>query len=127
MAKKDLTFGQRTIRRILDQLQQPTELEHLYATAILKQALRNAAARPTPQAPMAARNMKVQEANIIPIAGGAPAAVAIGSEFGSDQYAQFHHRSAPRGLWLYPAAEATEVLAVTDEALDDVLQKVISG
>lgn len=127
MAKKDLAYGQRTISRILRELQHPAELEHLYALAILKQALRNAASRPTPQAPMAARNLSVEAANIGPVAGGAPAAVAIGSEFGSNQYAQFQHRTAPRGLWLYPAAEATETLAAMDGALDDVLREVISG
>jgi len=126
LATKDLAYGQRTISRILRQLQQPAALEDLYAHAILAQALRNAASRPTPQAPMAARNMGVTNATIAPVAGGAPAAVSIGSEFGSNQYAQFQHRTAPQGLWLYPAAGQTETLVATDKALEDVLQQVIA-
>ena len=127
MATKDLTYGVTTIRRILRELQQPVELENLYAHAILATALRNASSRPTPQAMMAARNLNVEGASIGPVAGGAPAAVAIGSEFGSNQYAQFQHSPAPRGLWLYPAAEATETLAEVDKALEQVLQQVISS
>jgi hypothetical protein len=127
VAKKDLTFGVTTIRRILRELQQPVALDNLYAQAILAQALRNAASRPTPQAPMAARNLNVEGASIGPVTGGAPAAVAIGSEFGSNQYAQFQHSPAPRGLWLYPAAEATETLAQMDKALEKVLGQAIDG
>ena len=127
MADKDLQYGGATIRRILRELQEPAALETLYAEAILAQALRNAAGRPTPQAPMAARNLDVQNATIGPAAGGAPARVAIGSEFGSNQYAQFHHAPAPRGLWLYPAAEATEVLAATDKALEQLLDRMVAS
>jgi hypothetical protein len=127
VAKRDLVYGQRTIERILREMQQPAELEHQYALAVLAQALRLAATRPTPQAPMAARNMNVEGNSIGPSAAGAAADVAIGSEFGSEKYAQFQHRRAPRGLWLYPAAEGTEALAATDRALEQTLEKMISG
>lgn len=127
MATKDLEYGRRTIRRLLRELRQPEELEHSYAEAILAQAVRNAARRPTPQAPMAAENMTVEDATIAPLAGGNPAAVAIGSEFGSAQYAQFHAPPNPRGMWLYPAAEDVSVLAATDRELEKLLQKVIRG
>lgn len=125
--KKDLQYGQRTIRRILSELKQPTALENLYAEAILAQALRNAAGRPTPQANMAARNMTIRDATIYPRAGGDPSEVAIGSEFGSAVYPQFQKPPTKRGYWLYPAATNTAVLAQTDEALDQVLQDAISG
>lgn len=125
--KKDLQYGQRTIRRLLDELQQPVALENLYAEAILAQALRNAAGRPTPQALMAARNMTVREATIFPRAAGASSEVAIGSEFGSSAYPQFHKPPTKRGYWLYPAATDTAVLAQVDEGLEQVLQDVIRG
>ena len=126
MADKDLAYGQRTIRRILDELEHPEELEHKYAEAILAQAVRNAASRPTPQARMAADNMQVDGASIGPSAVGVPEeAVAIGSEFGSAQYLQFQHAPAPRGLWLYPAAEDLKVLAATDQELEKMLDRVI--
>lgn len=125
MAQKDLKYGRAAIRRVLQKLEKPTELEHAYAEAILQQAVRNAASRPTPQAPMAAANMTVEQATIFPLAGGAPAEVAIGSEFGSSQYAQFHKLPTPQGLWLYPAAEHVWTLAQTDRELDDLVQRTI--
>ena len=126
MARKDLAYGQRTIRRILDELDHPAELENKYAEAILAQAVRNAASRPTPQAPMAASNMVVESATIGPSLRGTPEEeVAIGSEFGSAIYPQFHHSPAPRGLWLYPAAEDLKVLAATDQELEKILDSAI--
>jgi hypothetical protein len=127
MATKDLAYGARTIRRILDKLEQPEELEHKYAEALLAQAVRNAAGKPTPQARMAAENLDVQGASIGPIAGGAPADVAIGSEFGSDRYLQFHRSPNPRGYWLYPAAEDLQVIANTDRELERLLDRVIAS
>lgn len=126
MATKDLSYGVVTIRRILQELEAPAEFANLYAKAILAQAIRNAAARPTPQAPMAARNLDVQGDSIGPSAGGAPAAVAIGSEFGSAIYPQFQKPPRRQGYWLYPAAEATETLAAGDEALEALLQGAIA-
>lgn len=126
MAKRDLVYGARTINRLLRDLQQPEGLEHLYAEAVLAQAVVNANRRPTPQARMAARNMVVKGSDIVPSAGGDPAAVAIGSEFGSAAYRQFQAPPNPKGYWLYPAATATATLAAGDKALEDVLQKVIN-
>lgn len=125
MADKDLTYGAAAVRRILRKIEQPEELAHQYAEAILQQAVRNAASKPTPQARMAAANLDVQGASIGPSAGGPAAEVAIGSEFGSAQYLQFHHAPAPRGLWLYPAAEDESVLMVADKELQKVVDAAI--
>lgn len=125
MATKDLAYGQRTIRRILQELEQPRELEHKYAEAILVQAKQNAAGKPTPQARMAADNLDVQGASIGTISGGPAAEVGIGSEFGSNRYLQFQKPPNPKGYWLYPAAEDTKVLAQTDKDLDEMLQRII--
>ena len=127
MATKDLTYGQATIRRILRKLEQPQELENLYARAILRQAVQNAASKPTPQARMAAANLNIIGNTIGPSAGGPPADVAIGSEFGSTVYRQFQAPPNPRGYWLYPAASATSTLAAGDRALEDVLQDAVKG
>ena len=127
MATKDLAYGQRAISRILKELNQPDDLEHKFAEAILAQAVRNAASRPTPQARMAAANLDVQGASIGPSAGGAPAEVAIGSEFGSSQYLQFHRNPNPSGYWLYPAVRSTEALAEMDKDLEKMLDQAIAG
>ena len=125
MARKDLQYGGRVIDRILAKLNAPAGLAHKFAEAVLQQAVRNAANRPTPQAPMAAANMRVNEDTIQPAAGGPPAEVAIGSEFGSSVYRQFHASPNPRGYWLFPAAEAISVLRTGDEAIEDVLDAAI--
>lgn len=127
MADKDLQYGQRVISGILKRLDKSQDLAHSYAEAVLAQAVRNAASKPTPQARMAAENMTVTGADIHPTAGGAPAAVAIGSEFGSARYLQFHRPPNPRGYWLYPAATSIAALAAGDEAIEDVMQRVIRG
>lgn len=127
MAKKDLQYGVTTIYRMLRELKEPEELANLYAEAVLTQAVRNAQGRPTPQAVMAARNLKVEGATIGPRAGGTPAEVAIGSEFGSNLYRQFQKPPNPRGYWLYPAAVATSTIAAGEAALEDVLKAVIDG
>ena len=127
MATKDLAYGQRTIQRILRELEQPRELEHKYAEAILEQAKRNAAEKPTPQARMAAEVMTVEGASIAPSSSGPAAEVGIGSEFGSNRYLQFQRGPNPRGYWLYPAAEDVKVLAATDKELDRMLQRIIDG
>ena len=125
MAEKDLTYGAAAVRRILSRIERPEELAHQYAEAILQQAIRNAASRPTPQARMAAANLDVQGASIGPSAGGVPAEVAIGSEFGSAQYLQFQHNPAPRGLWLYPAAEDDSVIQIMDNELQKIVDQSI--
>ena len=127
MARKDLAYGQRAINRILRQLQQPEELEHKFAEAILAQAVRNAASKPTPQARMAAANLDVQGASIGPSAGGAAAEVAIGSEFGSAQYLQFHRPPNPAGYWLYPATRDMATLAEMDKELEAMLDEAIGA
>jgi hypothetical protein len=124
---RDLAYGRKVIDRILKQLEAPTGLANKYAEAVLHQAVENAAGRPTPQAPMAAANLDVQGANIGPLAGGAPAEVAIGSEFGSTVYRQFHRPPNPRGYWLYPAAEDIRTLAAGDDMLEDILDRAIGG
>ena len=127
MARKDLAYGQRTIARILRELEQPAELEYKYAEAVLALALENAAGRPTPQAPMAAENMTADRGTISPLAGGAPADVSIGSEFGSTLYPQFQAPPNPGGYWLYPAANDARTLAAGDRMLEDMLNDAIRG
>ena len=123
MARKDLTYGRRTIERILRELEHPAELEHKYAEAVLALAVQNAAGRPTPQAPMAAEVMTVERSTIAPLAGGAAAEVGIGSEFGSSLYRQFQKPPNPRGYWLYPAAEDVRTLAAGDKMLEELMVK----
>ena len=127
MARKDLAYGRRTIERILRELEQPTGLAEKYAEAVLAQALQNAAGRPTPQAPMAAENMTAERGTIAPLAGGAPAEVAIGSEFGSSLYRQFQKPPNPQGYWLYPAANDQRTEAAGDRMLEDILDAAIAG
>ena len=127
MVSKDLAFGVTAIRRIMSELDKPAELEHAFALAILEQAKRNAASRPTPQAPMAARNLDVQAGSIGTIAGGDAAEVGIGSEFGSNQYLQFKAPSNQRGYWLWPATRSSEVATIEDDALEDLLVAAVNG
>ena len=129
MVKHDLAFGQKAIRRILTQLDKPQWLEHDYARAILDQAKHNAASKPTPQARMAAAVMTVDNSSIIQRgSAGTPAVdVAIGSEFGSALWPQFHKPPNPRGYWLYPATRDSQVLGKADESLEDVLKRAVAG
>jgi len=129
MVKHDLAFGQKAIRRILTQLNKPEKLEHDFATAILEQAQSNAASKPTPQARMAADIMEVDNSSIVQRgSAGTPAVdVAIGSEFGSALWPQFHKPPNPRGYWLYPATRDPQVLGKADKSLEEVLQEAIRG
>lgn len=122
--ERDFRRAKRVIDRILDDLEDPDELAHQYAEAVLEVAVRNAAARPTPQAPMAAEGMQVQ-GDTIRSAGGTPGAVAGGSEFGSDIYLQFHKPHNQRGYWLYPAAESSEAEDAGDRALENILDRAV--
>lgn len=124
---RDLKYGAKAIRKILNELEAPKELAHLYAEAVLAQAVRNASSRPTPQAPMVARSMRVVENEITLPAGGTPWEVAQGSEFGSSIYRQFHASHNERGYWFFPASESVLTLAQADKALEDILQSVIDG
>ncbi len=129
MPKKDLAFGQRAIRRILHELDKPDDLEHDYATAILEQARRNAARKPTPQARMAAAVMAVDNATIAPRgSAGIPAVdVGIGSEFGSAIWPQFHKPPNQAGYWLYPATRDSQVLGKADKSLEEILAEAARG
>lgn len=129
MPAKDLTYGRRTIARILEQLEAPEGLAHKYAEAVLAQAVRNASSKPTPQARMAASVLNVRLDTIAPFApAGSPSVeVGIGSEFGSAIWPQFHRPPNPRGYWLYPAGEAVANMPAGDQALEDVLNEVIRG
>ena len=121
----DLRKVNRVLDRIQDDLQDPDELAHGYAQAILDQAVRNAASRPTPQAPMAASVLGVSGDLIRPLAGGPPSAVGASSEFGSDIYLQFHRPHNSRGYWLFPAADSEQVLAAGDNILDEMIDKAV--
>lgn len=125
MADKDLEYGERVIKRVLRELEKPQGLAHKFAQSVLRVAQQNAASKPTPQARMAAQNMAVDGADIRPVAGGAPAEVAIGSEFGSAQFLQFQKPPNPRGYWLYPAGESSSVASEGDKALEDILQQAV--
>lgn len=102
-------------RRVLNDLQDRLEdaegLEDAYARAVLEQAQRAAGLRPTPQAPMAAEAMGVQQGTILSLTGGAPSDVAAGSEFGSGIYRQFGPRNT-RGYWLLPSAENPDAATI---------------
>ena len=126
---KDLTFGQRALRRILKELQKPDDLEQDYARAILDQAKKNAAGKPTPQARMAASVMVAEGGNIFPrgSAGIPEVAVGIGSEFGSAVWPQFHRGPNPRGYWLYPATRDSAVLGKADKSLEEILADAARG
>ena len=121
----DLEYGQRVLRRIAGELENPEKLEHAFAEAVLQQAVAKAAGRPTPQAPMAAGNLRVQGSEILPSAGGPPEDVAYSAEFGSDIYLQFHRPSNSEGYWLFPSGESQQAKDAGDRALEDILQKAV--
>lgn len=123
---RDLQYAQAAIRRLLRSLDKPESLAHDFATQILAQARQNAASKPTPQARMAADNMRVEVASIVPASSGPASDVAIGSEFGSTVYAQFHRGRNPRGYWLFPAGQLVAQRS-GQETLDDVLRRAVSG
>lgn len=126
MVKRSMAEGQRILKRLMSELEDPKGLAHEYAEAVLSQAVQNASSRPTPQARMAASVLQVRDDRIVP-AGGPLAAVAVGqgAEFGSSIYPQFHAPHNPRGYWLLPAGEQTADSAAADQALEDVMQSVI--
>lgn len=122
----DLRKANRVLDRIEDDLKDPDELAHAYAEEVLALAVRNASSRPTPQAPMAAGNLTVTGDTIRPSAGGVPAAVASGSEFGSDIYLQFHRPRSSQGYWLFPAAESDQAEAAGDNILEQMIDKAVA-
>ena len=116
--------AERIIGNLQDRIENPEQLEDIYARAVLVQAQRAAGLRPTPQAPMAAESMGVQNGTILSLTGGDPSAVAAGSEFGSDIYGQFHRPHNARGYWLLPSAENPD--AATIEAGEDWLDDQVT-
>lgn len=129
MPKRDLSVGARAIRRILDDLEKPEGLEHDYAVAILEQARRNAARKPTPQARMAASIMQVQGSELFQRGSENDPAVevAMGSEFGSRTYPQFHASHNRSGYWLYPATRDRAAIDKADKSLEEVLKRAVRG
>ena len=117
--------AQHIIGNLQDRLENADELEDIYARAVLVQAQRAAGLRPTPQAPMAAESMGVQNGTILSLTGGDPSAVAAGSEFGSGIYRQFQKPHSSRGYWLLPSAENPD--AATIEAGEDWLDDQVTG
>jgi hypothetical protein len=118
----------RVLRELQDRLEDTDELEDVYARAILEQAQRNAAGRPTPQAAMAAEAMGVQQGTILSLTGGAPSEVAAGSEYGSDIYLQFQRPHNNRGYWLFPAAENpdADTIEAGQDWLDDQIRDAVA-
>jgi acetylornithine deacetylase/succinyl-diaminopimelate desuccinylase-like protein len=116
--------AQRVLNELQDRLEDAEGLEDAYARALLEQAQRAAGLRPTPQAPMAAEAMGVQQGTILSLTGGAPSDVAVGSEFGSTIYRQFGPRNT-RGYWLFPSAENPD--AATIEAGEDWIDDQVEG
>jgi hypothetical protein len=116
----------RILSDLSDRLEASDELPEAYARALLDQAQRKASLKPTPQARMAAQGMGVRGGTILSLSGGAPGAVAVGSEFGSTIYRQFGPRNT-RGYWLLPSAENPDpgTIAAGDEAVEDVVRAAI--
>ena len=129
MVKHDLAFGKRAIRRILEQLEKPAALEHDYAVAILDAAKQNAAGRPTPQAQMAADLMVVEGSEIFQRGrdNDPGIEVAMGSEFGSRLYPQFHASPDRGGYWLYPATRERHTVDKAEDSLEDILKRAVAG
>ena len=123
----------RRLREFTEQLEAPATAEE-FAEQMLRQAVQNAARRPTPQAPAASQGVSVERNRIV---GNASASVAIGgrtvqlgeilmgSEFGSDLYTQFGPRQ-PRGAWLFPAADDPATIeAVERERVDELIEEAV--
>ena len=118
----------RILAELQDRLENTDELADSYARAVLEQAQAAAGLRPTPQAPMAAEAMGVQQGTILSLTGGAPSDVAGGSEFGSDTYLQFQHPHNSEGLWLLPSGDNPNAatIEVGEDWLDDQVDEAVS-
>lgn len=114
----DLTDGVRALARLRSELEKVEPLRQTAARAILEQARRNAASRPTPQARMVASGMLARNGTVIGFGSkrvfgsGSPEGVklgliAFGSEFGSThrQFGRPWDSGPGSGYWLHPAAE----------------------
>lgn len=131
MAQRTVTprEASKVINRLVESLEASEGLSEAYARALLVQAQSAASLRPTPQAPMAAAVMGVQEGTILPLTGGDPAAVGPGSEFGSDIYLQFQKPHSSRGYWLLPSAENPDAatIAAGEEFIDSEIERAVRG
>lgn len=119
-----------------DLLVDTRELRRGYARAILEQAQRNAARRPTPQARGVAASLRVSRyggavlgfpSTSITLSGVSKRAAGInyGAEYGSNTHAQFAPRNE-RGYWLNPAADEVDDEPgekYLDDALDGALRR----
>lgn len=127
----------RSIDRLADELDRPAELAQAIADAVLGQARRRAAGRPTPQARMAASGLIAARGSIIAPAGrivrgrgGSPflGDVIGGAEFGSSIYPQFGPRRS--GAFLSPSTAEAEkgegpAMVAGEHWLDDLIDEVI--
>lgn len=123
---RTLKQGQRALDNLLRDLEAPEGLAHRYAEAVLQLAIQTASSRPTPQAPMAAAVLNVTGDAIRPSAGGPPAEVGLGSEFGSAVYPQFHRGKSATGYWLMPSAEHAAQTPAGDAALEETMRASLS-
>jgi hypothetical protein len=120
----------RILKELEHKLENADELEDIYARAVLVQAQRAAGLRPTPQAPMAAESMGVQDGTILSLTGGDPSEVGQGSEFGSDIYLQFQRPHSAQGYWLLPSAnnpDAATIEAGNEWLNDQVVEAMRHG
>ena len=117
------------ISDLASRLERSEDLPDALAQAILRQAQQAAGLRPTPQAPMAAAGMGVEDSIIQSLTGGSPSEVALGSEFGSDEFAQFHRPHNAQGYWLLPSAHDPNAATIEagEEALDEEIEAAIRG
>lgn len=131
----DLELGADAIAKLLSTLdREPLTLTDPYAAAVLGAAVRAAAGHPSPQSRMAASGLVAKRGEILSPpgaivrgSGGRPVRLAEiigGAEWGSDRFPQFAPRSS-RGYWLMPAAGSREAIDAADQALGDVLAKVV--
>lgn len=109
--------GASILRRLADLLVDrgnQARLRKDYAFAVRRGAVQRAAGRPTPQAPMVARGLRVKGGTVLGFprttvtSSSGPRrmdGVSFGAEFGSSSYPQFGPRRES-GYFLNPAAEA---------------------
>ena len=120
------------LNRLAGHVTDTRKLREGYARDVLRQARRNAAGQPTPQARMTAEGMRQRRGAVL----GFPSTrvgddaqrmggFSFGSEFGSNQYRQFAPRNE-RGYWLTPALEQVGDGAA-DTWLDDVFDAALRG
>lgn len=129
MAEKTVSpeRARKALANLDEALEDSERVREALAEGIVEQARRNAARRPTPQAPMAAAGLRVERGRIVSLPGASPAArVAVGSEFGSGIYRQFGPRHS-RGQWLFPAIESPDAATIEagEEAIDAELDSLV--